>query len=67
MGRLISLLLVGLGGYWVLQNRFRVVNVVLGNRMIRKFLVTSLMNLPFVKNQMLKTVFSGNGNQNQFQ
>lgn len=67
MFRLISLILVGLGGYWVLQNRFRVINVVLGNRTIRKLFVSSLMSLPFVKDQMMKTVFSGNGNSNQFQ
>lgn len=67
MFRLISLLLIGLGGFWVLQNRFKVINVVLGNRVIRKFFVSSLMSLPFVKDQMMKTVFSSNNNTNQFQ
>ncbi|MDQ0156387.1 hypothetical protein [Robertmurraya andreesenii] len=58
MFRFISILLIGLGGYWVLQNRFRVVNMILGNRMIRRFFVSSFMSLPFVRNQMMKTVFS---------
>lgn len=67
MGRLLSILLIGIGGYWVLQNRFRVVNLVLGNRFIRRFFVSSFMNLPFVRDQMMKTVFSGAGNRSQYQ
>lgn len=66
MSRLISLIVVGLGGYWVLQNRFRVFNFILGNKFIRRFFVSSFMRLPFVKDQMMKTVFSG-GPRNQYQ
>lgn len=65
MFRLISVLLIGIGGYWVLQNRFRVVNMILGNRFIRRFFVSSFMSLPLVRDQMMKTVFSGQGNSNQ--
>ncbi|WP_019154504.1 hypothetical protein [Robertmurraya massiliosenegalensis] len=66
MGRLISLLLIGIGGYWVLQNRFRVINVLIGNRFIRRFLVSSFMRLPMVRNQMFSSIFSG-GTRNQYQ
>lgn len=59
MGRIFSILLLGVGGYLVLQNRFRIVNSLLSNRYIRTFAVSSLMKLPFVRNQMMKTVFSG--------
>lgn len=66
MGRLISLLLIGIGGYWVLQNRFRIINVLIGNRFIRRFLVSSFMRLPMVRNQMFSSIFSG-GTRNQYQ
>ncbi|MGG0716498.1 hypothetical protein ABE096_02700 [Robertmurraya massiliosenegalensis] len=66
MGRLISLLLIGIGGYWVLQNRYRVVSLILGNRFIRRFLVSSFMRLPMVRNQMFSSIFSG-GARNQYQ
>lgn len=59
MYRILSILLIGLGGYWLIQNRFRLVNVLFGNRVIRRFFVTSLMSIPFIKNRMMSTVFSG--------
>jgi hypothetical protein len=65
MPRIISFLLIGLGGYWVLQNRFRVVNMIMGNRFLRRFFVSSFMSLPYIRNQMMKTVFSG-GNGSQY-
>ncbi|WP_077213972.1 hypothetical protein [Bacillus dakarensis] len=58
MGRLISILLIGVGGYLAFQNRFRLINIVFGNRMIRRFFVTSLMSLPFFRSRMMSTVFS---------
>lgn len=58
MGRIISILLIGIGGYLAFQNRFRLINVVFGNRMIRRFFVTSLMSLPLFRNRMMSTVFS---------
>jgi hypothetical protein len=59
MSRLFSMALIGIGGYYAYKNRFRLVNLVLGSPMIRRWVVSSLMNLPFVRNLMTKTVFSG--------
>lgn len=59
MSRLFSMVLVGIGGYYAYKNRFRLVNIVLGSPMIRRIVVSSLMNVPYVRNLMTKTVFSG--------
>lgn len=66
MSRLISILLIGIGGYWVLQNRFKVVNIVMGNRFIRRFFVSSIMSLPFMRDQMMATVFSRQEPKNSY-
>jgi hypothetical protein len=60
MSRIISILAIGVGGYYLYQNRFRVVNIVLGSSVLRRLFVTSLMNVPGVRNKMMKSVFSGN-------
>ncbi|AGX05511.1 MULTISPECIES: hypothetical protein [Bacillaceae] len=60
MSRIISILAIGIGGYYLYQNRFRVVNTVLGSSVLRRLFVTSLMNVPGVRNKMMKSVFSGN-------
>ncbi|GIN60471.1 hypothetical protein J27TS8_04640 [Robertmurraya siralis] len=65
MGRLVSLLLIGIGGYWVFQNRFRLANFLLGNSMMRRVLVSSFMRIPLVRNQMFSSLFSG-GAQKQY-
>ncbi|MGD6853615.1 hypothetical protein [Bacillus infantis] len=60
MSRIISILAIGIGGYYLYQNRFRVVNTVMGSAVLRRLFVTSLMNIPGVRNKMMKSVFSGN-------
>ncbi|MDZ5470999.1 hypothetical protein SM124_04450 (plasmid) [Bacillus sp. 31A1R] len=64
MSRLLSILLIGLGGYYIIQNRFRVLNVVFGNPMIRRLFVRSIMSFPVVRNRMMKSVFPGQGQPN---
>jgi hypothetical protein len=60
MSRIISILAIGVGGYYLYQNRFKVMNVVLGSSVLRRLFVTSLMNVPGVRNKMMNSVFSGN-------
>lgn len=60
MSRILSIFLIGVGGYYLFQKRFRVLNVVLGNTMIRQFFVRSLMNIPAIRNRMMGSVFSQN-------
>ncbi|WP_338451632.1 hypothetical protein R4Z09_07070 [Niallia oryzisoli] len=58
MGRILSIVLIGMGGYYLFQKRFRVINAVLGNSMMRRFFVRSLMNIPAIRNRMMGSVFS---------
>jgi hypothetical protein len=58
MSRLLSILLIGVGGYYLIKRRFRILNTVLGNPMIRRVVVGSVMSLPFVKKRMMNAVFS---------
>lgn len=58
MSRLFSILAIGLGGYFIYQNRYRLINVIFGYPFIRRFLVSSFMGFPGVRDRMMKTVFS---------
>ncbi|MEH7441101.1 hypothetical protein V7201_02085 [Bacillus sp. JJ1122] len=57
--KMISIFMVGLAGYFLFENRYRVMNVLLGNRFLRRVAVGSLMGLPGVRSKMLQSVFSG--------
>lgn len=58
MSKIISIFLIGISGYYLFQKRFRVLNVILGNTIVRGFFVRSLMNIPAIRNRMMGTVFS---------
>ncbi|MCQ6273700.1 hypothetical protein JMM81_01750 [Bacillus sp. V3B] len=60
MSRILSIFLIGVGGYYLFQKRFRVLNVILGNTIIRRFFVGLLMNIPAIRSRMLGSVFSQN-------
>ncbi len=60
MLKLLYLILIGIGGYYLVQKRFRVLNSILGNRIIRRFFVSFLMNVPMIRNRMTGFVFSQN-------
>ncbi|WP_445490428.1 hypothetical protein [Niallia sp. 03133] len=59
MMRIISVLLIGIGGYFLLTKRYRVMNVVLRNRFVRQYLIKLVMSFPGIRNKMMGTVFSG--------
>lgn len=58
IGRLLKTLLLGLVVSTVLKNRYRIMNWVLGNRMIRQMVVSGTMSLPFIKNLFSDMLFS---------
>jgi len=60
MSRILSIIIISVGGYYLFQKRFRVLNVILGNTIIRRFFVSSLMSIPAIKNRMMSNVFSQN-------
>lgn len=57
--KLASFILFSLAGYFVYQNRYRVMNGILGNAMLRRFAVGSLMGIPGIRQKLFQTVFSG--------
>lgn len=57
--KVFSIFMIGLAGYYLYENRYRIMNGLLGNRFLRRVAVSSLMGLPGVKNKMLQSVFSG--------
>ncbi|PLR76952.1 hypothetical protein CU633_12840 [Bacillus sp. V3-13] len=54
-----SIFLIGTAVYFLFKNRYKLVNSVMRRPVGRRFFVASLMNIPGVKNKMMKTVFSG--------
>lgn len=59
MRRLLSLVMVGVAGYYAYRNRYMLMNNLLGNSFIRRIFVSSLMSVPGVRNSMMRTAFSG--------
>jgi hypothetical protein len=57
--KMLSIFMVGLAVYYLFENKYRVMNGLLGNRFLRRIAVYSLMGLPGVRNKMLQSVFSG--------
>lgn len=57
MGRFLSIMLIGLGGYFIFQNRYRAMNVLFRNSLIRSILVNSFMGLPGVRERIMKMMF----------
>ncbi|MGP7816240.1 hypothetical protein [Niallia sp. 01092] len=58
MSRLFSIILIGLGGYVLIKKRYRIMNMVLKNSLIRQYLIKFVMNLPGIRDKMMSTVFS---------
>ncbi|TYR82414.1 hypothetical protein FZC66_02145 [Priestia megaterium] len=57
MKRLLGLLVLLVVGVISYQMRYRFVNVFFGNSIIRKLVVHSLFNLPYVRDRLLNQVF----------
>lgn len=60
MRKVLSLLLIGIGGYYLFQKRYRLVNFLIGNAFTRRLFVSALMNIPSVKSRMMNIVFPKN-------
>lgn len=53
----IRMALLGVGAYTVFQNRYKILNAVLGNESVRSFLVSKSMDIPFVRNFFMQQAF----------
>jgi hypothetical protein len=58
MSRIISILLIAFGGYFLFKKRFRLLNGILGNAMIRRVAVRSFMSIPGIRNRLMGNIFS---------
>ena len=58
MSRIISILLISVGGYFLFKKRFRLLNVILGNAMIRRAAVRSFMSIPGIRKRLMGSIFS---------
>lgn len=47
------------GIYVIYKNRYRIINIIFGNRIIRRMFVSVMMSFPFVRKRMVDAVFSG--------
>lgn len=57
MSRLFSVIMIGLGGYFAYQYRYRLINVLFGNAFLRRVLVSSFMSLPGIRDRMMSSIF----------
>ncbi|RSD27441.1 hypothetical protein [Mesobacillus subterraneus] len=57
--KIISIFMLGLASYFVFENRYRLMNMLLGNRFFRRVAVGSIMGLPGIRSRMMQSVFSG--------
>jgi radical SAM superfamily enzyme with C-terminal helix-hairpin-helix motif len=57
MARIVSVLLIGIGGYFLFQRRYRFINIILGNTVIRRLFIRTIMNFPGIKNRMMSSIF----------
>mgnify|MGYP007126044449 CR=1 FL=1 len=55
---LFKTLILGVVVSSLIKNRYRIMNWVLGNRYIRKMVVSGTMSLPFVKQILMNSLFS---------
>ncbi|EOR21699.1 hypothetical protein A499_21850 [Niallia nealsonii AAU1] len=62
MSRVFSILLIALGGYYLIQKRYRVMNTVLRNPLVRKYAVRVLLSVPSIKRMMMNSVFGRSQN-----
>lgn len=56
--RLMSIFCLFMASYLVFQNRYRVMNILLGNTLLRRLAVSSLMGMPGLRRRMYQSVFS---------
>ena len=57
--KMVSIFMLGLAGYFVFENRYRFMNMLLGNRFLRRVAVGSIMGMPGIRSKMMNSLFSG--------
>jgi hypothetical protein len=58
MSKFVSIILIGLAGYYLIQKRYRFLNVIFRSPIFRQYFIRFIMNIPGLRKKMLNTVFS---------
>ncbi|MEC2054282.1 hypothetical protein I6J18_20620 [Peribacillus psychrosaccharolyticus] len=58
MKTIIRIIMIGTAIYYGYRYRYKLMNTVLSNPWLRKMLVSGSLSLPFMRNQMMHSVFS---------
>jgi hypothetical protein len=65
--RLSRFLIIGFTFMAIFNNRFRIMNWLLGNPTIRKWAVSSTMSIPMIRNFFLRTAFGSSSPESSFE
>lgn len=57
MQTVIRIALLTTGVYFVSRYRYRIINTLINNRLLRSLAVSSVMNLPFIRRKMMEQMF----------
>ena len=55
--RMLSFMVILTAGYMIFQNRYRLMNLVLGNPAVRNLAVGTLMSFPMARKWIIHTIF----------
>ncbi|KAB7670032.1 hypothetical protein [Bacillus sp. B1-b2] len=57
MQKWFSIILIGLGGYYLIQKRYKFLNSILRSPYIRKYAIRIIMSIPAIRKTMMNNVF----------
>lgn len=57
MGRFIWIIIIGLSGLFIFQNRYRVLNIMFKNAILRRIMVSSLLGIPGIRERLMRMMF----------
>lgn len=67
MQRWFSIILIGLGGYYLIQKRYKFLNTILRSPYIRKYGIRIIMSIPAIRRAMMSNVFGGKSKDTIYQ
>ncbi|MFO1443470.1 hypothetical protein KDN24_09650 [Bacillus sp. Bva_UNVM-123] len=57
MGRFIWIIVIALSGLFIFQNRYRVLNIIFKNAILRRIMVSSLLGIPGIRERLMRMLF----------
>ncbi|HHY73017.1 MAG TPA: hypothetical protein GX497_07310 [Bacillus bacterium] len=53
----LRIILIGVASFFIYRYRYRLINIILGQSLLRRLVVKSFMQIPFVREQMVGQMF----------